>query len=74
MEILLLAILWGEGAKVHILAYQVLTLTNVRVFSKLATRHYSTGPKTPRIPAYARKNASRSAIFCTRGLEVETLS
>ena len=51
MKILLLAILWGEGAKVHVLAYQVLTFTNVRVFSKLKikTRFY-TGKFAPEAP------------------------
>ena len=48
---MVLAILWGEVAKLHVLAYQVLTFTNVRVFSKLKnkTRFY-TGNFAPEAP------------------------
>ena len=51
MEILVGENLWGEVAKLHVLAYQVLTFTNVRVFSKLKnkTRFY-TGNFAPEAP------------------------
>ena len=40
--------------------------TAPQLATRAIRRPYSTGIKAARIPAYARKNASRSAIFCTR--------